>query len=248
MRRYAFLLLVSIAVGVCGVITATQVAQAHECHTDRQSGSRVCRDTRVMPNWRDNYVPLFGLEDRGDKQQRYDAQRWRDECDGQQNCAWVEGGSSGFPNDDGSSPSPNELHAGYAASHCFLAEAAHQCEGHDSSLGEGVHDAHGGAIYADVCLARNRENKWCNDGLEDTQVGLTIMDHNPCGTVVPVVACTDEYHVVRPLDGEYTAAQMENTGRAPQGVAERPARYVCGKHRTGRQCRAQVNGVLGAGG
>lgn len=239
-KRLAIVLAALTGLGILGLIP--QAADAHTC--DPNTGE--CEETPVIENWRGQYVPVFGLEDREDEQQRYDAQRWRDECDNQQQCAWVEGGNSA------TGGSPNELHVGYAASHCFLGEAAHQCEDHTGSGDpnnprEGVHDAHGGAVYADVCLAQNNDpttNKWCDDGVEDTQVGVTIMDHNGCGTVVPIVACTDEYHVVRPADQAYTEAQMANTQEETAAIAGDPASYLCGTHASGQSCRNRVNGIL----
>jgi len=245
-KRLAIVLAALTGLGILGLVP--RAAEAHTC--DPNTGE--CEDTPVMDNWRDQqYVPVFGLEDNQDEQQRYDAQRWRDECDGQQNCAWAYGGTSAFADEDGNR-SPNEAHAGFAASHCFLGEAAHQCEDHTGSGDpdnprEGVHDAHGGALYVDICLAQNNDpstNKWCDDGVEDTQVGVTIMDHNPCGLVVPIAACTDEYHVVRPADQAYTDAQMEDTAAAPGEIAGDPASYICGDHSSGQSCRDGVNDFL----
>lgn len=222
---------------VAGVMTLGGTALAHECGYDPQN-PELCRETPVMPNWRGTYVPLFDIEDREDESQRYDAQRWRDECangdpnspdyQSRQQCQWAYGGTSLFPNRENDERSPNELHAGFAATHCFLFEFAHQCEDHDAARGEGVHDAHGGATYVDVCLTANPESKYCDDGLEDTQVGVTVMDHNPCGTVVPIVACTDEYKVVRPLDIAYTQAQMDNTVEDTQAIVADPYTWACG--------------------
>lgn len=200
----------------------------------KKKPKKKCYPTKVMPNWRNNYVPLFDLEDRDDPNQRYEAQRWRDECERRNNefaqqCAWYYGGTSLFPNrDDPDRRSPNELHVGFAATHCFLFEFAHQCEDHDASYGESVHDAHGGAIYVDVCLERNAESRYCREGQADTQAGVTIMDHFPCGAPVPILFCIDEYHVIRPLDAEYTEAQMENTQTDTQAIVDDPYTYVCG--------------------
>ncbi len=237
-RRTALITLAAMGIALAAAIGA----HAHEC--DDPDDRETCRESETVPNWRDgNYIPLFDLEDRDDEQQRRDAQRWREECsDGDpqseeyrssQLCAWAYGGQSNTPN-DGSDPtdpnsfSPNEFHVGFGASHCFLGEFAHQCEHHDAERGEGVHDTHGGAIYVDVCLTENPESKYCDDGMKDTQVGVTIMDHNPCGTVVPIVACTDEYHVIRPFDPEYTQAQMEDSAEYAQRIAEDPVLYLCG--------------------
>ncbi|HEX9712864.1 MAG TPA: hypothetical protein VGB52_10000 [Actinomycetota bacterium] len=215
-------------------------AQAHECTYDgeeRGEGNQVeCHESPAAPNWRDgNYVPLFDLEDRDDGEQRKDAQRWRDECsyyredgsyESNQNCAWVDAGNSTFPRygEDG----PNEMHAGFAASHCFLFEFAHDCSDHDARYGESVHDKHGGATYVDVCLASQHESKYCDDGMTDTQVGLTIMDHNACGVIVPIVACIDEYHVIRPFDQAYTEEQMADSQEYIPRILEDPELYLCG--------------------
>lgn len=240
---YRSMLVMLALIVVAGILTLGGAASAHECTDDPNTEQQPdeCHDTPVMPNWRGTYVPLFDLEDREDESQRYDAQRWRDECDNgnetatdgsyqsRQQCAWLYGGTSGFEDDNGNL-SPNELHFGFAATHCFLFEFAHQCsDGHDGDVqGEGVHDAHGGATYVDVCLQPNPESKYCDDGMKDTQVGVTIMDHNPCGTVVPIVACTDEYKVVRPLDTEYTQAQMDNSVEQTQEILDDPYTWLCG--------------------
>lgn len=223
---------------ISAAIIVPGVAGAHEC-TDPNDPS-TCQDSEVVDSWRDgNYIPLFDLEDRDDEQQRKDAQRWREECEkgspnqpgyeSQQQCLWVYGGQSVIPNENGGQ-APNELHVGFAASHCFLAEAQHQCdqEGHDPR-GEGTHDKHGGAIYADVCLTENAESKYCDDGMKDTQVGVTIMDHLSCGVIVPIVACIDEYHVIRPFDDAYTAEQMEDSQEYIARIASDPELYLCGK-------------------
>lgn len=259
--RTSLLVVAALALGV--FVVGGGVSAAHECwdasnpppdYTKKKAkgdseywrdGDRICRETPVMPNWRDNYVPVFDLEDRDDEQQRYDAQRWRDECrrgqsESHQMCQWSYGGFSGFPNsDDPDTTAPNEWHAGFAATHCFLFEFAHQCEDHETERGEGVHDAHGGATYVDVCLTANPESKYCDDGPADTQVGVTVMDHFPCGQYAPVASCTDEYHVVRPLDAEYTQRQMENSQASVQLIADDPGRYVCGHHASADDCREQ---------
>lgn len=244
-KRLAIVLAAVMGLGVLALVP--QAAKAHTCDPNTQE----CEDTPVMPNWRDNYVPLFDLEDREDEDQRYDAQRWRDECGDQSQCVWLESNTSARPDDNGDI-APNEVHAGTAATHCFAFEGFHQCEDHTGSGDpnqprEGVHDAHGGAIYVDVCLAQNNDpttNKWCDEGLKDTQAGITVMDHNPCGIVVPVAACTDEYHIVRPFDTEYTEAQMQDTQNAPAFIAGDFARWVCGTHASGETCRTNVNRVL----
>ena len=210
------------------------VAESSDEARAKRKPKKKCHPTKVMPNWRNNYVPLFGLEDRNDPNQRYEAQRWRDECEHHdsewsQQCAWYYGGTSFFPNrDDEETNAPNELHAGFAATHCFLFEFAHQCEDHDASYGESVHDAHGGALYVDVCLERNAESRYCREGQADTQAGVTIMDHFPCGAPIPIAYCIDEYHVIRPFDTEYTQAQMENTQTDTQAIVEDPNTYLCG--------------------
>ena len=243
MERRGRLMLLGIAAAIfLGTLVFATGASAHECTTDKK-GRTECHETPVMPNWRGTYIPLFDLEDREDEAQRYDAQRWRDECNSgdpnspdyqsRQMCQWVYGGTSAFPNRDSDIMAPNEVHAGFAANHCFLGEFAHQCEDHDASYGEGVHDAHGGATYVDVCLTENPESKYCDDGPTDTQVGLTVMDHNPCGTIVPIVACTDEYKVVRPADQEYTEAQMENSAEQTQEIAGDPYTWLCGYEQYG---------------
>jgi len=229
MKRRLFALVPVLAL-VLGI--GALAASAHECTNPDDPND--CHKTPVMPNWRDgNYIPLFDLEDRDDPEQRSDAQRWREECSyydengdyhSRQQCVWVYGGTSFFP-DDGNM-SPNELHIGTGASHCFLFEFAHQCQNHDD--GEGTHDAHGGAAYVDICLQENPESKYCDEGMKDTQVGVTIMDHNGCGVVVPIAACTDEYHVIRPFDTEYTEEQMNDSAEYTQRIAEDPHLYLCG--------------------
>lgn len=239
------------------------VAHAHSCEEDPGTGEERCEETPVMPNWRDgNYVPLFDI-DREDEQERYNAQRWRDECGGydgdgnyrsDQQCTWVRAGTSLFPNPDAGQgqPAPNEVHAGHAASHCFLFEFAHQCEDHLEPGREGSHDAHGGAAYVDVCLTANPESKYCDDGPTDTQAGVTIMDHNACGVIVPIAACTDEYHLIRPLDTEFTTWQMEQSAAYIQRIVDDPELYLCGyrEYRSGNPiCPADEDGPLpGSGG
>ncbi len=202
---------------------------AHECGYDEEHPEE-CRETPVVDNWRDNYIPLFDLEDRDDPEQRRDAQRWREECqrDGEhrQMCVWSYGGFSVVP-DDGDA-SPNEWHLGVAATHCFLFELAHQCEEHDASQEEGVHDTHGGALYVSICLTPNAESRRCSEGMEGTEAGVTIIDHFPCGMIVPIVSCIDEYHIVRPFDDEYTARQMDNSQDAIELIVADPRRYLCG--------------------
>jgi len=227
-RKIALLLPFIMAAG--GVVGVSQ-ALAHQCTEDDPPE---CRETEVYEDWRPNYVPLFDLAEREEQgegtdgeQQRRDAQRWREECadDGQerQQCQWFYGGTSAMPYPtDVDNPRPNEVHAGYAANHCFLAEAAHDCDSHEDNE-FGTHDPHGGAIYADVCLATNPDSKYCDDGVEDTQGGVTIVDHLTCP-----MGCADEYHVVRPLDSDYTARQMEDSQAAVETIAADPVRHLCG--------------------
>ena len=210
------------------------VAAASEDARAKRKPKKTCRPTKIAPNWRNNYVPLFGLEDRNDPSQRYEAQRWRDECEHHDNewsqtCGWYYGGPSLFPNRGPRREGhPNEVHVGFAATHCFLFEFAHQCEYHDASHGESVHDTHGGALYFDVCATRNAESRYCREGMADTQAGVTIMDHFPCGAPIPIAYCIDEYHVIRPFDADYTNAQMENTQTDTQAIVDDPHTYLCG--------------------
>lgn len=231
MRRKLAMLLTLTVLG--GLFVGIRAAEAHQCPDRHKPNSPACKDTKVYDDWRPNYVPLFDLSDRDGKtgeQQRYDAQRWRDECsnDGEyrQQCAWVYGGQSAQPYDGsdptGGTPRPNELHLGYAATHCFLAEGAHDCDSHAQDE-FGTHDSHGGAVYADVCLSANPDSKYCDDGAEDTQAGVTIVDHLDCPA-----GCFDEYHVVRPLDSDYTQEQMEDSAAALGYIADDPKAHLCG--------------------
>ena len=230
--RKVVLVLAAAVVGSLLVSVGAGVAEAHQC--SGKGKKRHCHETKVYEDWRPNYVPLFDLPDReqqgegtrGEKQ-RKDAQRWREECadDDQerQQCAWYYGGTSATQYDtDEEGPRPNEVHVGYAANHCFLAEAAHDCDHHDSDE-FGTHDPHGGAIYADLCASKNPDSKYCNDGPTDTQVGVTVVDHLGCP-----FGCMDEYHVVRPLDQRYTERQMADSQRAVERIASDPQRHVCG--------------------
>lgn len=232
MRRKLAMLLTLTVLG--GLFVGIRAAEAHQCPDGAPPDDPACRETEVYEDWRPNYVPLFDLSDRDGEtgeQQRYDAQRWRDECndDGEfsQQCGWQEGGQSVMLYDgsdpDGASPRPNELHVGYAATHCFLAEAAHDCDSHGTESEFDTHDSHGGAIYLDVCLAANPDSKYCDDGPSDTQAGVTIVDHLTCPA-----GCFDEYHVIRPLDTEYTQAQMDDTASAPDYILGNTEEYVCG--------------------
>lgn len=244
MRRPLAALLGALTISAALVGIGASIASAHQCPEGEPPDSEECHDTPVYDDYRGNYVPLFDLADRDGEDgeaKRRDAQRWRSECSNggqeRQQCAWVYGGTSiqkYDPTDGGHSddpedellPRPNELHVGYAANHCFLAEAAHDCDGHNESE-FGTHDSHGGAVYVDVCLSANPDSKHCDDGLEDTQVGVTVVDHLTCP-----VGCADEYHVVRPLDGEYTQRQMEDSAAAIDHLASDPVnhgrRHVCG--------------------
>lgn len=214
--------------------TWAEVASAHQCPTKEQSartGNSKCRDTPVYDDWRPNYVPLFDLNDRDDPETRGEAQRWREECtddgDERQYCAWAYGGQSAtpYPSDPTGTPRPNELHLGFAATHCFFAEAAHDCDRHEGDAVDefGTHDSHGGAVYVDVCLSENPDSSRCDDGLADTQVGVTAVDHLDCPT-----GCVDEYHLLRPFDTEYTTEQMENSAATIPAIAADPVAHVCG--------------------
>ena len=232
-RRWSAWFLVSVLVA-SGLVFGVGAASAHQCPDDAPPGDPECHETPVYEDWRSNVIPLFDLPDREEQepgsdgeQQRRDAQRWREECaDGdqyRQQCAWAYGGQSVTEYDtDENGPRPNELHAGYAANHCFLAEGAHDCDGHDETE-FGTHDSHGGAVYADVCLAPNPDSKYCDDGVEDTQVGVTVVDHLDCP-----MGCMDEYHVVRPADTAYTTEQMEDSQAAVERIATDPKTQLCG--------------------
>ena len=237
MRRKLAVLFV---VGVMGsMLVGVRLADAHQCPEPKHDGKvkrgEECHETEVYDDWRSNYVPLFDLPDRDQQddgsdgeQQRRDAQRWREECaDGdqeRQQCAWYYGGTSGMPyGTDEDGPRPNEVHVGFAATHCFLAEAAHDCDAHGDSNQFATHDSHGGATYVDLCLTPNPDSKYCDDGPEDTQIGVTSVDHLTCP-----MGCMDEYHVVRPLDMEYTQAQMDDSQAAILAIPSDPVTYVCG--------------------
>ena len=45
--------------------------------------------------------------------------------------------------------------------------------------------------------------------------------------------CTDEYKVVRPLDTEYTQAQMANTQEDTQAILDDPYLWLCGYEQYG---------------
>ncbi len=242
-RKLATLLMLTLT---AGMFVGIRAASAHQCPDGYAPDDPECQETAVYDDWRPNYVPLFDLSDREDQadggageQQRYDAQRWRDECNNgdqyRQQCAWVYGGQSVQPYDDsdpaGSTPRPNELHVGYAANHCFLAEGAHDCDNHGDDNEFDTHDSHGGALYADVCLSANPDSKYCDDGPEDTQAGVTIVDHLGCP-----FGCFDEYHVVRPLDTAHTQDQMADSATAIEGIANDPQRHLCGYEDKGSAC------------
>lgn len=240
MRRSAWLVAVALVLGG-GLVFVAPSAFAHQCPNG--DTSKKCEETAVYPDWRPNYIPLFDLPDRDEQgegtegeRQRKEAQRWR-ECkdpeDGeQQQCGWVKGGQSVKPYPtDTDRQRPNELHVGYAASHCFLAELAHDCDRHSDEDEFETHDSHGGAVYADVCLAENPDGTRCNDGMKDTQAGVTIVDHLTCP-----MGCMDEYHVIRPFDGEYTADQMGDSAAAIETIAADPQRHVCGYEEYDSEC------------
>lgn len=237
-RKLAALLMITMT---AALFVGVRSASAHQCPDGYEPNDPECEETDVYDDWRPNYVPLFDLADRDGEdgeQQRHDAQRWRDECSNgsqyRQQCAWVYGGQSLMPYDesdpDGASPRPNELHVGYSATHCFLAEGAHDCDSHEDSE-FGTHDSHGGALYADVCLSANPDSKYCDEGMKDTQAGVTIVDHLGCP-----FGCFDEYHVVRPFDQEYTEQQMADSVAATEGAANDPQRHLCGYEDQGSAC------------
>ncbi|HEX9774159.1 MAG TPA: hypothetical protein VGB83_01075 [Actinomycetota bacterium] len=229
MKQRALWLAVVAGLLSLGVATGSS---AHTCDTDVPDES--CEESKAVEDWRGSYVPLFEPVDNS-REARFDQQRWHEECakpDGEsaQMCQWAYGGVSAFPNrgttESPGETTPNELHVGFAASHCFLFEFAHQCEDHAEERGEGVHDRHGGAIYIDICGTPNLQSKHCRNGIVDTQIGITVIDHNACGTFVPIVACTDEYHVLRPFDPDYTQAQMEQSLDAIQVALADPKAFL----------------------
>ncbi len=225
-RRRVLVALTSVL--LVGTGFGMDVASAHQCREG--DTSKRCKDTAVYEDWRPNFVPLFDLEER-DEATKEDAQRWRQECedDGEyrQQCVWLYGGQSGtvYESDPDGSPRPNEQHVGVAATHCFLAEAAHDCDRHgDVSEGEfGTHDSHGGAVYVDLCLAGYDNSRHCDEGMKDTQAGVTVVDHLDCP-----LGCFDEYHVVRPFDEEYTAAQTDDSLAAVEQIVTDPKGHLCG--------------------
>jgi len=197
-------------------------AEAHECTYDENGEVIECHPADVYPDWRPNYVPVMDLEDRNDEEQKRDAQRWRDEngCD-TQFCVWAK--PSGSVDDESG---PATLHAGSAGDHSLL-EGAHSDEGHEDNE-FGNHDTHGGSIYADMCAGSDAGTSYDGqagecEGPEDTQVGITIVDHLTCP-----MGCADEYHVVRPLDQDYTQTQVDNSVRDTQTAVSDPQRHLCG--------------------
>jgi hypothetical protein len=241
-------LVVTVATAVAGFIVFDRVAaEAHACTEpapqEEPTGKKPkkkdpppppaeeeCGPTDVYPNWRDNVVPLFDLEDRDDEQQKRDAQRWRDEngCE-TQFCIWAN--PSGSVDDEAG---PATFHAGMAGEHA-LGEAAHSDEGHtDDEFGN--HDSHGGTIYADVCLGTDagtsyEDNAGACEDIYDSQVGIVIVDHLTCPA-----GCADEYHVIRPTDPAFTRAQLEDSQRDIGEIAADPQRYACGYEEQGSAC------------
>jgi hypothetical protein len=214
-------------VAVCGLVVASLAVAgpvlAHQTE-DCPNGEPEC-PVATFPRWRENLVPLFGTEvgatDGERTEERHQAERWRDEwgCD-KQFCGWIK--PSGSVDDH---EGPATLHAGIAGEHA-LGEAAHSDECHDADEFCN-HDSHGGTIYADICLGTDNGTGYqhqagsCED-MYDTQFGIVIKDHLTCP------ACMDEYHQVRPLDAEYTAAQVGESERGIQRAACNPSEHVIG--------------------
>lgn len=215
---------------VVGLAVLAPAALAHECPAGTGPTSPECQPAAVYPDWRPNYVPVMDLQDRSDEQQKRDAQRWRDEngCHGQF-CVWAD--PSGSVDDEAG---PGTLHAGSAGDHS-LGEGAHSDEGHEQNE-FGNHDTHGGSIYADICAGSDAGTSYegragdCT-GPEDTQVGITIVDHLTCP-----MGCMDEYHVVRPLDSDYTEAQVANSARDTETALSDPQRHLCGYEQYDSAC------------
>jgi hypothetical protein len=246
MKPWRIVLLLAVIAAALGVNGA---AIAHQCEENGDPAGQECQNTPPVDNWRDSYVPLFEPLDREDGDARYGYQRWHEECDNQQMCGWAEGGTSFFSPDwapDEQYPTPNELHVGFAATHCFLFEAQHDCSDHapgpDSS--DPVHDSHGGAIFIDLCVTPNPDSSQggghCTNGLPDTTVGLLIVDHNSCGIFVPIASCTDEYHIWKPFDPDYTMAQMARSQAAFEALMDDPqtwlVNYFCGRPEYSEDC------------
>jgi len=211
-----------------GLVLGSSTAYAHECTYDPDTGEEIeCHDTPVADDWRGNFVPVAGVNDR--EESRKETQRWRDEygCDTQY-CQWVnyQGSVS-----DGS---PQSVHAGMAADHSMF-EAAHSSEQHDE--GEfNNHDSHGGALYVDICVTSDEGTSYEDhpgacEGPEDTQAGYTHVDHLTCP-----MGCLDEYHVVKPLDPEYTQEQADNSIAEAQADVADPKRWLCGYEEKGSAC------------
>ena len=240
MPKRMLTILVATAMALTGLAITAAVVQAHACVEETTPApepdkklkkdeeppppptTTTCGPTDVYENWRPNYLPLFDLADRDDEQQKRDAQRWRDEngCE-KQFCIWAS--PSGSVDDP---EGPATIHAGMAGEHA-LGEAAHSDEGHtDDEFGN--HDSHGGSIYADICAGTDNGTSFegkagsCT-GPEDTQVGITVVDHLTCPA-----GCADEYHVVRPLDQPYTQEQLADSQRDLATAASDPQRHVCG--------------------
>jgi hypothetical protein len=237
-RTLAALFLVMAVAAVAGI----HEAAAHECQPVKKgSKKQTCHATPVVPNWRGSYIPLFGVNDvrcdvrdKACHDRRAEQQRWRDEwgCDTQY-CFWFKWGQSAPPFGDGS---PQSIHTGMAADHS-MTEDAHSAQGHGTD--EGNHDTHGGSVFVDLCLASDQGTSYQGKpgacaGPRDTQVGFNIVDHDPCGPPQPgdiPVPCSDEYHVIRPLDPEYTQEQNEQDRAEIQRYAENPGEWLCGYKR-----------------
>ena len=229
-------LLVTLVVGSVSVVVPA--AFAHDCDPDGTN----CESTPPYGGWRPNWVPLFDVPDRQDDvdgaqedesptdESRRTHQRWRDEygCKGSM-CIWADPAYSTA--DD---RSPNTVHAGIAADHCW-GEGFHDCEGHVKG-DEGTHDGHGGTIYADICGSEDthyygdKKDVGCEDNM-DSEIGIVVVDHLGC-----TFGCQDEYHVIRPTDPEYTQAQMEETPKDTQYIVEHPDDWLCGYDGYGNSC------------
>jgi len=229
-------LLVTLVLGSVAVVGPA--ALAHDCEDVNGDGTidqeTECGPTPAYAGWRPNWVPLFDVPDRQDDvdgrqgdesptdESRRTHQRWRDEygCTNSM-CIWADPAYSTA--DD---MSPNTVHAGIAADHCW-GEGFHDCEGHTAGS-EGTHDGHGGTIYADICLSEDshyygdQQDVGCEDA-NDSEVGIVIVDHLSC-----TFGCQDEYHVIRPTDPEYTQRQMEETPNDTQYIADHPDDWLCG--------------------
>jgi hypothetical protein len=244
MRRYAVVVaMLVVAAGVLGV--SLRDAVAHECDKPKHGQrTEACHPTPLVHGWRGSFVPLFGVNgvrcDNADPScydRRSREQRWREEwgCDTQY-CFWLKWGQSAPAISDGN---PQSLHAGMAADHS-MTEAAHESSYHGP--GESNHKAHGGSAYADICVASDKGTSYQHQpgactGPKDTQVGFNVVDHDPCGLPVnprkPTdvgipIPCSDEYHVVRPLDTPYTQQQMAESQAETQRYANNPQEWLCG--------------------